>query len=113
VSRAPVLVAAVTTLVLSCAPSVIVRPGNVAKPTVWSIRSDAAGIVLVGAMTHWLPMPLERHGQVFELALDLAPGRYEYRLETRDPTGEYPIFPEGMERTEDGFGGENLVLRIR
>lgn len=99
---------------LACAPVVAIRPGGAAAPTLWRIRAKASqGVLLVGSMTQWRPRALERRGETFELNLDLPPGRYEYRLEVRDDTGARQVFPEGAERADDGFGGENLVLRIR
>lgn len=98
---------------LACAPAITIRPGTGTKPTFWSIRSDAEQVVLMGSMTRWRSHPFEYHDKVFELSLDLPPGRYEYRLEARDSTGNYLIFPEGVERTDDGFDGENLVLRVQ
>jgi hypothetical protein len=112
VSRLRPLASMASILVLACAPAVIVRPGGRAAPTVLRVRTDATRVALLGTMTGWRLLPLERRGRAFELSLDLPPGRYEYRLEVRDNTGVHEVFPEGAERADDGFGGENAVLRI-
>jgi hypothetical protein len=64
-------------------------------------------------MTGWRPRQLERRGGDFEIAIELPPGRHEYRLEILDDSGAHVVFSEGAERTADGFGGENAVLRVR
>lgn len=107
------LAAAAALLALACAPRVSVVPGGQSAPTVFRVRSEARGVVLSGTMTGWRPQPLDQRDGAFELRLELAPGRYEYRLEALDSAGIHVLFAEGSERAEDGFGGENAVLRIR
>ncbi len=107
------LAAAATLLGLACAPRVAVVPGGRSAPTVFRVRAKAQGVVLTGTMTGWRARPLERADGAFEISLELAPGRYEYRLEALDSHGIHVFFSEGAERTDDGFGGENAVLRIR
>lgn len=99
-------------LALACAPAVTVRPGSRAGPTVFRVEASAGEVVLSGTMTGWRRQPLERRQGAFELRLELAPGRYEYRLEVRDKRGIHLVHPPGVERVDDGFGGENAVLRI-
>ncbi len=99
-------------LALACAPAVAVRPGGSRAPTVFRVEADAGQVILSGTMTGWRGLPLERRGEAFELSLDLAPGRYEYRLEVRDARGARFVHPKDAERVDDGFGGENAVLRI-
>ncbi len=99
-------------LALGCAPAVAVRPGSGGRPTVFRVEAEAGEVTLSGTMTGWRAVSLERHGDAFELSLDLAPGRYEYRLEVRGRKGSRLVHPRGAERVDDGFGGENLVLRI-
>ncbi len=111
-SRLPRPAAAVILLALACAPAVTVRPGNGRLATVLRVRADAPEVVLLGTMTEWRPRPFERQCGAFELRVDLPPGRYEYRLEVRDKTGVHQVFPEDAERADDGFGGENAVLRV-
>jgi hypothetical protein len=107
------LAAAAVLLGVACAPRASVVPGGRSAPTVFRVRAKVSGVVLSGTMTGWRPLPLERADGAFELRLELAPGRYEYRLEALDSHGIHAVFSEGAERTDDGFGGENAVLRIR
>ncbi len=102
---------ALAALALACAPAVTVRPGGRSGPTLFRVQSSRP-VVLSGTMTGWHALPLERRGDAFELSLDLGPGRYEYRLEVRDETGVRLVYPRNAERVDDGFGGENAVLRI-
>ena len=112
-TRPQALLVAAATLALACAPPITVRPGERGQPTVFRVHCDARAVLLSGTMTGWRPRQLERHGKDFELALDLPPGRHEYRLEVLDDAGEHVVFSEGSERTADGFGGENAVVRVR
>ncbi len=107
------LAAIVALLALGCAPPVHVLPGGRGAVTSFRVRAEATSVVLSGTMTGWRPLPLERRGGRFELEMDLAPGRYEYRLEVADPGGIHVVFPDGAERASDGFGGENAVVRVR
>jgi 1,4-alpha-glucan branching enzyme len=107
------LLAAIAAVALACAPAIRVLPGDRGALTSFRVRASATRVELSGTMTDWRAVPLERHGGVFELELDLPPGRYEYRLEIVDPAGTRVIFPEGGERTSDGFGGENAVVRVQ
>jgi len=111
--RTLALVAAVALLALGCAAPITVCPGGRGHPTVFRVRSDARAVLLSGTMTGWRPWPLQRHGRDFELALELPPGRHEYRLEIVDDHGAHVVFSEGSERTADGFGGENAVVRVQ
>jgi len=99
--------------VLACAPSVTVRPGGEAALTLFRVRVKASRVEIAGAMTDWRARPLRRVEGGFELELKLPPGRYEYRLTVMDSSGIHEVFPEEGERTPDGFGGENAVLRVR
>ncbi len=107
------LAAMAALLGVACTPRASVVPGGRSAPTVFRVRAKAREVVLSGTMTGWRPRPLERADGGFELRLELAPGRYEYRLEALDSRGIHVVFSEGAERTDDGFGGENAVLRIR
>lgn len=113
VRRARAVLAAVAGLALACAAPIAVRPGERGHPTVFHVRCDARAVLLSGTMTRWRPRPLEQRGKDFELALELPPGRHEYRLEVLDDDGVHVVFSEGSERTADGFGGENAVVRVR
>jgi hypothetical protein len=107
------LLAVASLAAAACAPAVIVRPAGDGNPTLFRVKSSASAVTLAGSMTRWRPVPLERRGGTFELRLALPPGRYEYRLEAVDDSGPHPLFPDGVERADDGFGGENAILRIR
>ncbi len=97
---------------LACAPRAIVRPGAAGQATAFEYRDRAEEVWLTGDMTGWRRVPLARDDGTFRLSLDLAPGRYEYRLEVRDDGGVHPAYPKGAERVDDGFEGENAVLRV-
>jgi hypothetical protein len=107
------LAAAAALLALACAPRVRVLAGGGGAPTSFRVRAEATRVELSGTMTAWRPVPLERRGGLFELWLDLPPGRYEYRLEIVDARETRAVFPDGGERTSDGFGGENAVVRVQ
>jgi hypothetical protein len=80
---------------------------------VFRIRVEARKVTLFGSMTRWRPRPLQRLDGAFEIGLDLRPGRYEYRFEVEDAAGVRTLLPDEGERTPDGFGGENAVLRVQ
>ena len=109
------------TLLLACAlsglactaPRVTVRPEPGGRVVLRIRAQGARKATLSGSMNGWRSEPLEVRGDAFEVALDLAPGRYEYRLEVIDERGAHVLFSEGAERVPDGFGGENAVLRVR
>ena len=105
--------AVVVLALMACAPRVEVRTQGEPGQILFRVRSPAQRATLSGTMTGWRAWPLQRRGRAFELALELPPGRYEYRLETVDAAGARAVFPEGVERAPDGFGGENAVLRVR
>lgn len=104
--------AALAALALACAPAVTVRPQRAPGRTLFRVETSAREVLLSGTMTGWRGLPLERRGGAFELDLELPPGRHEYRLEVRDTKGVRLAYPAGAERVDDGFGGENAVLRI-
>ncbi|WP_248360336.1 glycogen-binding domain-containing protein [Anaeromyxobacter oryzae] len=78
------------------------------------LRYDGAAdaVYVCGTMTGWEPVPLERDARGFGLTLPLPPGRYEYRLEVHRGGEVQVVVPEGAERTDDGFGGENAIVRV-
>ncbi|WP_041453972.1 glycogen-binding domain-containing protein [Anaeromyxobacter dehalogenans] len=102
----------------ACAPRATVRaPGQASTqgapaPTVFAFRGPADAVALRGTMTGWDAVPLEREGDRFVLAISLASGRYEYRFEVRRGAELRIVLPEDAERVDDGFGGENAVLRV-
>lgn len=109
---------ALAAVAAACAPRATVRPPVRAStqgdpaPTVFTYRGPADAVALRGTMTGWDAVPLERDGDRFELAVSLASGRYEYRLEVRRGADLRIVLPEDAERVDDGFGGENAVLRV-
>lgn len=89
-----------------------VRPGAEGASTTFRYRGPADEVRLSGSMSEWRPLPLERQGEGWDLVLPLRPGRYEYRLEVRLGEVTRVVLPPGAERADDGFGGENAVLRV-
>lgn len=87
-----------------------VRP--VREGVVFRYRGSADAVTMSGSMTRWSPVPLVRDGNGFALWLPLSPGRYEYRLEIRNGSAITTLVPEGVEHVDDGFGGENAVVRV-
>ncbi|HET6922815.1 MAG TPA: hypothetical protein VFI16_06675 [Anaeromyxobacteraceae bacterium] len=95
----------------SCAPRATVRPaGNGQVVFAWNGEAEAAWVS--GTMTGWKRIPLLRGGGHLEVTLAVHPGRHEYRLEVLEKTGIRIVLPPGVEQVEDGFGGENAVLRM-
>jgi hypothetical protein len=102
--------AALALFFLGCAPTVMVRPGG--APVAVRYTGPGQAVHLTGDMTGWQPVPLLRTGDGWELELHLPAGRYEYRLEVRQGSDTVPLLPAGSERVDDGYGGENAVLRV-
>lgn len=95
-----------------CAPSATVRPAVSNGEATFAWTGDADAVFLVGTPTGWRRLPLERHGRRFTVRVPVAPGRHEYRLEVETAGDVRTVLPDGAERVEDGFGGENAVLRV-
>lgn len=111
----PALAAALLALPLAlpgCAPRAAVVPGGAARPTTFHYAGPGDGVALLGDMTGWSPVELAPAEGGWALSLPLPPGRYEYRLEVRRGDRRLPALPAGTERVEDGYGGENAVLRV-
>jgi len=104
--------AALLLLAAGCAAGAAVRPGGGGAASTFRYCGPADEVWLSGTMSDWRPLALERGGQGWELALPLPPGRYEYRLEVRRGEVTRVELPPGGERADDGFGGENAVLRV-
>ena len=95
----------------ACAPRATVRPqadGQVVFA--WDGKAEAAWVC--GSMTGWSRVPMQPVGGRLEVSLAVPPGRHEYRLEVLEKTGIRVVIPPGAEVVEDGFGGENAVLRV-
>ncbi len=103
--------AAVAALV-ACAPAATVRPTVSDGEATFAWTGAADAVFLVGTLTGWQRVAFARDGDRFTLRLPVAPGRYEYRLEVLAAGAVRTVLPDGAERTEDGFGGENAVLRV-
>jgi hypothetical protein len=76
----------------------------------WTGEADA--VYLAGTPTSWRRVPLPREDGRFTLRLRVPPGRHEYRLEVESGGVVRAVLPPGSERVEDGFGGENAILRV-
>ena len=96
----------------SCAPAATVRPVVEDGEATFAWTGEADAVFLVGTPTSWQRVPLARDGRRFRLRLKVAPGRHEYRLEVEVGGEVRTVLPDGVERVEDGFGGENAVLRV-
>lgn len=94
----------------ACAPRVLVRPADGGE-TSFEWTGDADAVWLSGTMTGWKRVPLSRRGGRFAVALEVPPGRHEYRIEVESEGGIAIELPDGAERADDGYGGENAVLR--
>lgn len=95
----------------ACAPRATVRPaGEGQMRFAWDGKAEAAWVS--GTMTGWSRVPLLPSGGRLEATLAVPPGRHEYRLEVMETTGLRVVLPAGAEVVEDGFGGENAVLRV-
>jgi hypothetical protein len=106
------LPAAALLALASCAPSATVRPTVEDGAVTFAWEGEADAVWVVGTPTSWQRVPLARRGRTFSVRLRIAPGRYEYRLEVEAGGTVRTVLPEGAERTDDGFGGENAVLRV-
>ncbi len=95
-----------------CATAASVRPTVEDGIATFAWTGDADRVFLVGTPTGWRPVPFARDGRRFTLRLPVAPGRHEYRLEVEVGGAVRAVLPEEVERVDDGFGGENAVLRV-
>jgi hypothetical protein len=103
---------AVLAALASCAPSATVRPTVSDGEATFAWEGDADAVFLVGTPTGWTRVPLAREGRRFTVRVPVAPGRHEYRLEIEAGGAVRTFLPDGAERVEDGFGGENAILRV-
>ncbi len=103
---------AVLVVLAGCAPSATVRPTVSDGEATFAWEGVADAVFLVGTPTAWKRVPLARHGRRFSIRLPVAPGRHEYRLEVEAGGAVRTVLPGGAERVEDGFGGENAILRV-
>jgi hypothetical protein len=105
-----------TTLALlalaGCAPAATVRTTVSDGEATFAWTGDADAVFLAGTPTAWKRVPLARDGRRFRVRVPVPPGRHEYRLEVEAGGAVRTVLPDGAERVEDGFGGENAVLRV-
>jgi len=107
----PLLLVSAAALALACGtPGATVRPaGGGAVTVAWTGEADA--VFVTGTLTGWRRVRLGRAGRRFSATLDAPPGRHEYRLEVEVGGAVRVFLPDGAERVDDGFGGENAVYR--
>jgi hypothetical protein len=105
--------AALLAAALGCTSPALVRPASV-EPAGAVLRYDgpAEAVYLRGSMTGWEPVPFAPDASGFALTLRLPAGRYEYHLELHRAGAIQIVVPRGAERADDGFGGENAILRV-
>jgi len=73
---------------------------------------NAKAVCVTGQFSQWSAegIPLQRSSDgVWEAALDLAPGRYEYRLIV---DGQWVDHAEAKKRVSNPFGSENCILSV-
>lgn len=103
-------VAVLLAALAACAPRALVRERGGRVVFAWA--GEAEEVAVCGTMTGWRCVPLARRGRRFEIELPAPPGRHEFRLEVRTGGETRIVLPEEAERVEDGYGGENGVLRV-
>jgi hypothetical protein len=111
----PGLALSLATAVAGCAaraPLERLEPAGPRAVTLeWSGEADAVWVV--GSMTGWQRVPLAREGRGrFVTSLLVSEGRHEYHLEVEAAGVLRVVLPAGAERVDDGYGGENALLRV-
>jgi len=73
---------------------------------------EATSVAVVGSFNGWSPAsnPMRKQGEVWELTLSLAPGRYSYRFLVDDK--KQVLDPASKAIEPDGYGGKNSVLVV-
>jgi hypothetical protein len=71
----------------------------------------ATAPAVAGTFSDWQPIPMQRSGDRWQVALDLEPGVHEYSFVTADGTWFVPAGTPGRKR--DGFGGHVAVLIVQ
>jgi hypothetical protein len=109
------LALAIAVALAGCAARRPVEPPGAGRPRAitfaWSGEGDAVWVV--GSMTGWERVPLTREdGGRFTTSLPVPEGRHEYRLEVEVGGVVRVVLPDGVERVDDGYGGENALLRV-
>ena len=83
------------------------------KTTLKFIAPEALSVLLAGDFNSWDPNvhPLERtSNEIWEVNLNLSPGRYEYRFLV---DGQWQNDPNCTNFSPSPFGGENSVLIVK
>ncbi len=73
---------------------------------------DAESVHLVGDFNNWTPgrHPMQKNADgLWEKAVMLAPGRYEYKFQV---DGKWRLDIESTERCRNAFGTENCILNV-
>jgi hypothetical protein len=96
----------------ACAPPATLRPAVEGGEVTFAWTGEADAVFVAGTPTGWRRVPLARKGRTFTVRLPISPGRHEYRLEVEAAGAVRIVLPDGAERVDDGFGGENAVLRV-
>jgi hypothetical protein len=73
---------------------------------------EAGAVAVVGSFNGWSPAsnPMQKKGDVWELTLSLAPGKYSYRFLVDQK--KQVLDPASKQTEPDGYGGKNSVLVI-
>ncbi len=73
---------------------------------------EATSVAVVGSFNGWSPAsnPMRKLGDVWELTLSLAPGRYSYRFVVDQK--KHVLDPASRTTEPDGYGGKNSVLVV-
>jgi hypothetical protein len=92
-------------------PVPVLRSGREAVTLSLPAAELARAPAVAGTFSNWRPIPMQRRGDRWQLALDLEPGVHEYSFVTADGTW---FVPEGTPgRKPDGFGGHVAVLIVQ
>ena len=100
---------------LLLAAAALVLPATAqAEPVTFTVEAPgAASVYLAGEMNGWNPsaqrMTDDDGDGVFEVTLDLDPGRYAYKFVV---DGNWKEDPNAAEFVDDGFGGKNSVIEV-
>jgi hypothetical protein len=111
VVRLPTAAFLLTAAVACAGPRAGVRRADDAAVR-FTYDGDADEVYLTGDMTRWRPTPLVRAGRTWSKKVPVPRGRWEYRLEVHRRERVDVVLPADAERVDDGFGGENAVLRM-
>lgn len=84
------------------------KPGNVVLEV--PVTLAPAGLAVAGEFSDWEPLPLRRDGEVWHVALDLAPGVYHYAYVRED--GSWFVPEDAPGRRSDGMGGHVALLIV-